>query len=100
MKTRFRKQTVFITATLSLAACVNTDDTLSQLYDSQNKDLQQQCLAQNETMQQSTVPLYYDKKDKPVYRELPSIETFQCLVMPEPSPSIKELNERKPVSTL
>jgi hypothetical protein len=98
MRTRLIKQTVFITATLSLAACVNTDDTSSQTYNIQNKDAQQQCLAQNETMQQSTVPLYYDKRDEPVYRELPSIETFQCLVMPEPSPSIKELNERKPVS--
>lgn len=98
MRKRFRKQTVFIVATLGLAACVNTDDTLSQLYDSRNKDLQQQCLAQLETMQQSTVPLYYDKRDEPVYRELPSIETFQCLVMPESSPSIQELNERKPVS--
>lgn len=86
---------VFFTAS-SLTACVNTHDTFTQQYEYADKDLQQQCLAQLQTLQQTTVPLFHDDQNEPVYRDVPAIETFHCSIMPPLSPSIKELNQRKP----
>jgi len=83
-------------ATLSLAACINTHDTLHQEYANHDKMLQEQCLAQLQTLQQTSVPLYFDREDEPVYRDLPPIETFHCSMLPSPSPSNRELNKRKP----
>lgn len=82
-------------ATLSLAACVSSTDDLNQQYVYQDKNLKQQCLAQLQTLQQSSVPLYYDEDDKPVYRDLPAIEPFHCSIVPEFSQSIPELKKRE-----
>lgn len=83
-------------AALSLAGCINSNDAFNPQYVYQDKNLQEECLTQLQTLQQSSVPLFYDADGEPVYRDPPAIETFHCSVVPEPSPSIRELNKRKP----
>lgn len=85
-----------VIATLSLVACVNSDDIIGQHKRYQADSTKKQCLAQLQTLQQSSVPLYYDKDDEPVYRDLPTTDTFHCSIMPDTSLSIQELNMKKP----
>lgn len=86
---------LIVIATISLVACINSDDVISQYNRDQAVTTKQQCLAELQTLQQTSLPLYYNKDDEPVYRELPTIESFHCSIMPDTGLSIQELNKEK-----
>ena len=85
-----------VIAMISLSACTNSQNALNQQYEFQDRAQQEQCVDHMQSLQQTTVPLYYDQNGDPVFRAPPAIETFHCSILPAPGPSIRELNEQIP----